>query len=192
MPQLNNIIYPRPQNIVLGQGAFSVSEMQDTNYLQNTIVGSLKTRHLGFDFTTDEHQYMDDMANHFVAYVCIKPFIINFTDFSRDSILNTGDYIAFPSECSVSADIDETHYIKFNVFYWPIIESKPSDANTYKITATLTDKYEIQITANSEKEAYDKAYNTPLSHWKHITPGGIAKPRKIIRWAEWGNFKIKD
>lgn len=189
MTQLNNTIYPRPQNIVLGQGAFTLDGTED---LENIITGSLKTRHLGFDFTTDPSVYMDDMAKYFVSYICIKPFAINFKDFSRESILNTGDYIAFPSECSISIDADESCYKRLEVFYWPIVESMPSDGKTYNIIATLTDKYEISIQANSEKEAYNKAFNTPLSNWKHITPGGIAKPRKIIRWTEWGNFEISD
>jgi hypothetical protein len=190
MAVLNNIIHARPQNVVLGQSAFKKEDFDDIGTLQNIIIGSLKTRHLGYNFTADKLLYADDMAKHFDVFVCTKSFTITITDFNKDIKLNIGDYIAFPSELNYSTKINNDSYIYFEAYYWPIVKFEDTNTETYTITATLTDKYEIKISANSEKEAYNKAYNTPLSDWKHLTPGGISKPRKIIRWAEWGDFTI--
>ena len=191
MPTLNNIIHARAQNIVLGQSAFSKEDLNHLGPMQDVIIGSLKTRHLGYNFTADSSVYIDDMAKHFDVFISTKAFDITFTDFNRSSRLEIGDYIAFPSELNYSTENDDS-YIYFEIYYWPIIKSNDSAARSYNIVATLTDKYEIQIQANSEKEAYDKAYNTPLSDWKHLTPGGISKARKILRWAEWGDFETKE
>lgn len=191
MAVLNNIIHARVQNIVLAQSAFSKEDITQLDRIQNLVIGSLKTRHLGYNFTVDRSLYMDDMAKHFNVLVGTKEFNITFTDFNKKSTLNVGDYIAFPSEINYSTE-DNSSYIFFEIYYWPTVESNDSDTRSYKVVATLTDKYEITIFANSEKEAYDKAYNTPLSDWKHLTPGGISKPRKIIRWTEWGNFETTE
>lgn len=190
MAILNNIIHARAQNIVVAQSAFNKDDFSNIEYIKNTIIGSLKTRHLGYDFTSDSSLYVDDMAKHFDVFVCTKALTINFTDFNRDCNLEIGDYLAFPSELNYSTKDNNDSYIYFEVYYWPIVKYEDPDIESYTVTATLTDKYQIQISANSEKEAYDKAYNIPLSDWKHLTPGGISKPRKIIRWAEWGNFEI--
>jgi hypothetical protein len=192
LANLNNTIYARSQNIVLGQAAFNSDDFDQIEYIKNTIIGSLKTRHLGYNFTTDKSIYSDDMAKHFDVFVCTKSFIITLTDFSREIKLDIGDYIAFPSELNYSTRINNESYIYFEAYYWPIVESEKNGSKSYNIVATLTDKYEVTVYADSEEEAYDKAYNTPLSAWKHLTPGGIAKPRKIIRWAEWGNFETKE
>jgi len=190
MAGLNNIIHARSQNVVLGQSAFGEDDLQQLETIQNVIIGSLKTRHLGYNFTFDKSVYMDDMAKHFSVFVSTKAFTMRITELNRSIPLEIGDYLAFPSELGYSTEVADDYYMYFNAYYWPIVESKESDSTSYKIVATLTDKYEISLSANSEKEAYDKAYNTPLSDWKHLTPGGISKPRKIIRWAEWGDFKI--
>ena len=183
---------PRAYNIVLGQSAFAKNDLSDIDNIKEVVIGSLKTRHLEYNFTTDPEVYIDDMANHFNVFVCTKEFSITFSDFNRDSNLKIGDYIAFPSELKHSTEADAESYIYFEAYYWPIVKSKDTDTKSYKVVATLTDKYEIEISANSEKEAYDKAYNTPLSDWKHLTPGGISKARKILRWAEWGDFETKE
>ena len=190
MAILNDTIYARPQNVVTGRSAFSEEDLTNLDVIKDLVIGSLKTRHLGYNFVCDKSKYMDDMAKHFSVFVCVKAFTITNDDTHRSVDLNVGDYKAFPSEYHYSHKVFADHYIYFDVYYWPIVKPDNAAAKSYKVLATLTDKYEIQIYANSEKEAYDKAYNTPLSDWNHLTPGGISKPRKIIRWAEWGDFKI--
>jgi hypothetical protein len=192
MAYMNNILMPRAYNIVLASSAFAKEELDQIDYMKQIVSGSLKTRHLGYNFTSDDKLYMDDMAKHFDVFVCTKAFSITFTEFNKDSNLEIGDYIAFPSELNYSTEASDDSYIFFEIYYWPIVKSKDTDTKSYKVLATLTDKYEIEISANSEKEAYDKAYNTPLSDWKHLTPGGISKARKILRWAEWGDFETKE
>jgi hypothetical protein len=190
MSMLNDTIYARPQNVVTGRSAFSKEDLTHLDIIEDLVIGSLKARHIGYNFVCDKSKYMDDMAKHFSVFVCTEAFTITNDDTHRSVDLNVGDYIAFPSECHYSTKDTKDHYIYFDVYYWPAVEVKKFGDTSYKIVATLTDKYEIDISANSEKEAYDKAYNAPLSDWKHLTPGGISKPRKIIRWAEWGDFKI--
>ena len=194
MPQINNIIYARSYNLVTTKSAFSKQELAEIDKIKEIVVGSIKTRHLEFDFTTDKDTYSQDIPNHFDVFVCTKSFYIYFPtlrNLQSEIKLDIGDYVFFPSQLKHSIEVDSDHYIYFEVYYWPKSKNEETDGKPYQIIATLTDKYEIQVFANSEKEAYHKAYNTPLSDWKHLTPGGILKPRKIIRWASWGDFEIK-
>ena len=190
MAGLNNTIYPRLENLVFAKSAFSKQDLAQIDQVKEIVMGSLKTRHLGFNFTTNKDTYSQDIAKHFDVFVCTKSFDINLTDFKREIKLDIGDYLSFPSQCNYSTESGEDSYIYFEVYYWPKSENEETDGQPYNIIATLTDKYEIKVFANSEKEAYDKAYNIPLSDWKHLTPGGTAKPRKILRWAQWGDFEI--
>ena len=192
MPQINNIIHARPENLVITQSAFSKQEIAEIDKVKEIVMESLQTRHLGFNFTTNKDTYSQDIAKHFDVFVCTKSFYMYFPtlDLLSEIKLDIGDFVYFPSELKNSILVESDHYVYFEIYYWPKIKNEEADGQPYQVIATLTDKYEIQVFANSEKEAYDKAYNTPLSDWKHLTPGGITKPRKIIRWAEWGDFEI--
>jgi len=192
MAQINNTIHARSQNLVITKSAFSKQEITEIDKVKELILGSIKTRHLEFDFTTDKDTYSQDIPNHFDVFVCTKSFYIYFPGLQLQSEikLDIGDFVFFPSELKHEIEVESDHYIYFEVYYWPKSKNEEADGQPYQIIATLTDKYEIQVFANSKKEAYHKAYNTPLSDWKHLTPGGMFKPRKIIRWAEWGDFEI--
>jgi hypothetical protein len=194
MSQIDNIIYARDENLVITQSAFSKQDLAEIDQVKEIIVGSIKTRHLEFNFTTNQDTYSQDIPKHFDAFICTKSFYMYFPEqYLRSEIkLDIGDFIYFPSEIEHSIEVESDHYIYFEVYYWPKSKNEETDGQHYQIIATLTDKYEIQVFANSEKEAYDKAYSTPLSDWKHLTPGGISKPRKIIRWASWGDFETTE
>jgi len=194
MAQINNIIFARSENLVITTSAFSKQEIAEIDKVKEIVVGSIKTRHLEFNFTTDKDTYSQDIPNHFDVFVCTKSFYIYFPTLPlRSEIkLNIGDFVYFPSQLKHSIEVDSDHYIYFEVYYWPKSKNEEADGQPYQIIATLTDKYETQVFANSEKEAYAKAYNIPLSDWKHLTPGGVTTPRKIIRWASWGDFEINE
>ena len=66
-----------------------------------------------------------------------------------------------------------------------------SGSKEFIVTATLTDKYSIQIKADSEQDALLKAENISLSKWTHLDLYPDIKERKVIRYAKWGNFEAK-
>jgi hypothetical protein len=192
MNKINNFILPRPDNIVLGRSAFVKEDFNNSDYIEELIIGSLKARNTGFDFTSDISVYENDVANHFTVFVCTNSFVINFLQFNREVRLETGDYIAFPSECKYSVETNNGNYTSFDVYYWPTVRHHGEGSNVYKVVATLQDKYEVTVSANSQLDAHRKAYSIPLSEWKHLTPGGVGRTRKIIRWTEWGNFETTE
>jgi hypothetical protein len=192
MNKINNIILPRPENIVFGRSAFSQEDFNNLDDIKDLIIGSLKTRALGFDFTSDREVYDADIANHFCVFVCINSFAINFPSFKKEIKLEIGDYLAFPSECTRSIEATKDDYLYFDVYYWPIVDAHGEGSKKYRVVATLEDKYEVTVSANSQLDAHRKAYNIPLSKWNHLTHGGIGKSRKIIRWTEWGNFQTTE
>jgi hypothetical protein len=77
----------------------------------------------------------------------------------------------------------------YKIYYYPKIKNKDGK-NKYNIKSTLIDTYNIEIFADTEEDALQKAYNTPLPEWNHEGINNKPEKIKIVRWSEWGNFEI--
>jgi hypothetical protein len=110
-------------------------------------------------------------------------------DSKSNIVMNFGDVLIFPSEMKHSIGIQENVTVK-KIFYKKDVDIL-SGSKKFVVTSTLIDKYEVEINAETEEEAIEKAKLVPISKWKHLDLYPDITDRKVIRYAKWFNFDSK-
>lgn len=178
------------KNIVIAKNCFSKEDLTNESAVLQVIIGSLTAKYKDFSFSLESS---DDLPNWVNVLLPLKGFRINFNSTPKVSHdADEGDFLTFPSEIGfmISDQYNTNELTKqYKVYYYPKIK-KQEGRNKYTIKATLQDNYNIDIYADSEEEALQKAYNIPLPEWNHEEIDDKPEKMKIIRWSRWGNFKI--
>lgn len=178
------------KNIVIAKKCFLKEDLQNESNVLEVIIGSLVAKYKDFTFSLESS---DDLPNWVNVLLPLKGFRINFNSnpkIGHDA--DKGDFLTFPSEIGfVISDQDKTNELfkQYKIYYYPKIK-KQDGKNKYSVRATLQDNYNIDVYADSEEEALQKAYNIPLPEWNHEEIDDRPEKMKIIRWSRWGNFKI--
>jgi len=178
------------KNIVIAKNCFSKEDLTNESAVLQVIIGSLTAKYKDFSFSLESS---DDLPNWVNVLLPLKGFKIIFNCNPRiyhDA--DEGDFLTFPSEIGfmISNQYNTNELTKqYKIYYYPKIK-KQEGRNKYTIKATLQDNYNIDIYADSEEEALQKAYNIPLPEWNHEEIDDKPEKMKIIRWSRWGNFKI--
>jgi hypothetical protein len=174
-------------NVVMAKNCFKKEDLNNENHILEIICGSLTAKYKDFTFTINNS---DDLPNWINAIVPLNSFRIHFNfvnKLSHDA--DEGDFLTFPSDTGFNIDGNSYSIKTYKVYYYPKIK-KTEGLNKYSIRATLQDNYNIEVYANTEDEALQKAYNIPLPEWNHEEIDERPEKMKIIRWSRWGNFKI--
>lgn len=178
------------KNIVIAKNCFSKEDLQNESNVLEVITGSLVAKYKDFTFSLESS---DDLPNWVNVLLPLKAFRVNFNSnpkISHDA--DEGDFLTFPSEIGfmISNQNNTNELVKqYKIYYYPKIK-KQDGKNKYSVRATLQDNYNIDVYADSEEEALQKAYNIPLPEWNHEEIDDRPEKMKIIRWSRWGNFKI--
>jgi hypothetical protein len=178
------------KNVAWAKQCFTDLEINEKEKVLSIASDSLTTRHKDFNFTL---QTSDDFPSHMNLILPLNSFsIIIFSNIRQVYELDRGDFIVFPSEMTyrvINKDSVDANFELHKIYYYPKIENK-NGKNKYKIRSTLSDTYNIEIFADTEEDALQKAYNTPLPEWNHEGINDKPNKIKIVRWSEWGNFEI--
>lgn len=177
-------------NVALAKNCFNDTDLKNKEKILEIGIGSLKTRYKNFIFTTETS---DDLPNYMFILVPLATFKIDFATFPVISYeVDRGDLLIFPQDTMFNIfnkdkrnDLIECH----KIYYYPKIQ-KTNGKNKYIIRATLEDHYNIEIYADTQDEAMQKAYNIPLPEWNHEEIDDHKEKIKIVRWSKWGNFKV--
>jgi hypothetical protein len=177
-------------NVVLAKGCFGNEDLQDEEKYLNIILDSLVSKHKEFTFTLNNS---DDFPNHIVTILPLESFSVRF-EFTPGLYydVDRGDFLTFPSETRINIlnkNKQDSLIKQHKIYYYPKIK-KEQGKNKYIIKATLEDHYNIEIYADTEADALQKAYNVPLPEWNHEEINDKPEKTKLIRWSKWGNFKI--
>jgi hypothetical protein len=103
--------------------------------------------------------------------------------------MSIGDVLIFPSEMEHNISNKNNVTVK-KIFYAKNVDMSGGDTR-FLVSSTLIDKYEIEVMANSEEEAIEKAKLISISKWKHLDLQPEISDRKLIRYAKWFNFDSK-
>lgn len=181
-----------PDNVVLAKNCFNDEELENKDKLLDIIIGSLVAKYKDFTFTKETS---DDLPNSINVLLPLTSFKIRIHS-SPDKYyeVDRGDFLTFPSETifNIFNKNSSDNLIKnYRIYYYPKIK-KIDGNNKYTVRATLEDHYNIEVYADTEDEALQKAYNIPLPEWNHEEIDDGPEKMKIIRWSRWGNLKIID
>lgn len=178
------------KNVAWAKQCFTDLEINDKEKVLSIAIDSLTTRHKDFSFTSATS---DDFPSHMNLILPLNSFsLIIVSNVRKVYELNRGDFIVFPSEIKyrvLNKDSVDGNFELYKIYYYPKIENK-NGKNKYKIRSTLSDTYNIEIFADTEEDALQKAYNTPLPEWNHEGINDKPNKIKVVRWSEWGNFEI--
>jgi hypothetical protein len=187
------------KNIFIAKNCFSKEDLKNESTFLQVIIGSLTAKYKDFSFSLESS---DDLPNWVNVLLPLERFRIKFNSTPNVSYdVEKGDFLTFPSKTSfIISDQYSTNELtkqykiyeltkQYKIYYYPKIK-KQEGRNKYTIKATLQDNYNIDIYADSEEEALQKAYNIPLPEWNHEEIDDKPEKIKIIRWSRWGNFKI--
>lgn len=179
----------KKDNVIFAKNCFDEENINNKEIVIDIVSGALTALHRDFTFTSSNS---DDLPNYINVIVAYDSFKINLK-FTTDTIydLDRGDFLAFPSDLEFNCNQKEKVFKIYKIYYYPKINNT-AGKNKYTIRATIEDNYNIEIYADTEKEALQKAYNTPLPEWNHEEIKNRPEKIKLIRWASWGNFKIVD
>lgn len=171
---------------LMDKGMLAYSDSNMMYFLKNLCDQQLGIKN-NIDFILDQS---DDVLPTVTAIVCNSDQLVVTLEVEKSIIkMNSGDVLIFPSELKHSIDNIENCIVKKMPYIKSIDIS--SGSKEFIVTATLTDKYSIQIKADSEQDALLKAENISLSKWTHLDLYPDIKERKVIRYAKWGNFEAK-
>lgn len=107
--------------------------------------------------------------------------------------LKAGSFIMFPSISGFSIDVpDEKYLVIVDAVYSDSTEIASNGSTKYTILSTIHDEYSIDVYADSEEEAIEKASTINLSQWEHLDLYPELEDRVITRFSKWGNFRIKE
>jgi hypothetical protein len=178
-----------PNNVVLAKGCFSDEELENKDKVLDIVIGSLVAKYKDFTFTKETS---DDFPNSISVLLPLTNFKIRIHS-SPDKYydVDKGDFLTFPSETIFNIFNKDSLIKTYKIYYYPKIK-KMDGSNKYIVRATLEDNYNIEVYANTEDEALQKAYNIPLPEWNHEEIDDRPEKMKIIRWSRWGNLKIID
>lgn len=128
-----------------------------------------------------------DVLPTITGVLCIDAHLVVTIKQSQSRIvMNRGDVLIFPSEMQYHINGEQFCKI-FKIGYENKININDG-SKKFKVTATLIDKYEIDVSAENEEEAISKAKEISISKWNHLDLYPETKERKIIRYAKWNNF----
>jgi hypothetical protein len=107
--------------------------------------------------------------------------------------LKAGSFIMFPSMFSFSMDVaDDKYVVIVDAVYSDDTNITTDGANKYTVLSTIHDEYSIDVYADSEEEAIEKASTINLSQWEHLDLYPELENRVITKFSKWGNFRIKE
>jgi hypothetical protein len=106
--------------------------------------------------------------------------------------LKAGGFIMFPSMFSFSMNVaDERYVVIVDAVYSDSTDIAIDGTNKYTVLSTIHDEYSIDVYANSEDEAIEKASTINLSKWEHLDLYPELENRVITKFSKWGHFRIK-
>jgi hypothetical protein len=178
------------KNVAWAKQCFTDLDINNKDRVLSLAIDSLTTRHKEFTFTKETS---DDFPSHMNLILPLNSFsLIIVSNIRKVYELNRGDFIVFPSEIkyrALNTDNIDSMFELHKIYYYPKIKNT-NGKNKYQIRSTLSDTYNIEIFADTEEDALQKAYNTPLPEWNHEGINNKPEKIKIVRWSEWGNFEI--
>ena len=170
---------------------FYVNERKD--HLLNAIISKWSNK-----YDIDIYEDQRDNSKSIIALICQHPSKIEVLG-HVDLFLNEHDVLVVPDTFNVKSDTEEFFALKWFFYSDKVLSEEEQNMNKYIVYATLSDQYALKVRANSEEEAYKKAYETHISNWEHL----ITKPElkesvrvpdpecsDAQRWSKWGDFSI--
>jgi hypothetical protein len=135
------------------------------------------------DFTIIDAEPQKDDKDFVTTIMALHPIQLNFRDDFKVNLpehktcinLNPGDLAIFVGLEYENILLQENHSIAhmtyhFHLFKYRLKKKQPNGTGMYKYKASIvfSDKYEVEIFADNEQEAYQIALQTPLYDWDHI------------------------
>jgi len=109
----------------------------------------------------------------------------------RNYVLNSGSFLMFPSNFQYIIDKKENDYfILGHATYSNKKESLYEGENEYRVISTIMDEYSLNVNANNEEDAINKASLIDISQWNHLDLYPELEDRVITKFSKWGNFRI--
>jgi hypothetical protein len=107
--------------------------------------------------------------------------------------LKDGSFIMFPSIFLFSMEVLNNKYLLIvDAVYSEDMGIAGKGSTKYTVFSTIHDEYSIDVYADSEKEALEKASTINLSQWEHLDLYPELEDRAITRFSKWGNFRVKE
>jgi hypothetical protein len=185
---------PTIENLELSSNLFNdemleYNEGQIGQYLTYLLDQQLGNKN-NVSFTPDPG---DDVLPYVTCIICKNNTAlvrVEYDGIASNIEMSQGDLLVFPSELKHQFRMHENLIIK-KMAYSKNVDNDPS-LTKYTVSVRLIDEYEIDVHALSEEDAINKAKDTRISKWKHLDLYPDVQERKIIRYAKWHNFEIKD
>lgn len=132
----------------------------------------------------------DDVLATVTAIVCLEGTASVSMQVSGSVIaMSRGDVLIFPSEMKYTANgSDNLQILKL---YYSKYLNLSDGSKKFSVNVTLVDRYQIDVFAENEEEAIEKAKMTSISKWNHIDLYPNVEERKVIRYAKWTNFGVE-
>lgn len=107
--------------------------------------------------------------------------------------LKAGSFIMFPSMFSFSLDVVDDKYIMIvDAVYSNDKQIANDGSKKYTVLSTIHDEYSIDVYADNEEDAIEKASTINLSEWEHLDLYPELENRVITKFSKWGNFRVKE
>ena len=107
--------------------------------------------------------------------------------------LKAGSFIMFPSMFSFSLDVADEKYIMIvDAVYSNDKHIAGDGSKRYTVLSTIHDEYSIDVYADNEEDAIEKASTINLSEWEHLDLYPELENRVITKFSKWGNFRVKE
>jgi len=149
-------------------------------------------------YEVDIYEEKKENSKSIFTYICHKNSQVKISG-HNNIFLSKNDVFVISESLNHDFELEEMFELKTFYYSDKILSEEEQKMNKYVVYATLSDKYALNVRANSEEEAYQKAYSVNIREWEHL----ITKPElkesvrvpdpelsDAQRWSKWGDFSI--